>query len=92
MAQFADEHRSAFDEWFHHSNWLVVVNIPNENELLELITTVSRKGLLRSAVREPDLDNDATAVAIQPGVDARRICAQYPLALKVKVKGDLTLV
>jgi peptidyl-tRNA hydrolase len=92
MAQFAHDHPNEFTPWQTRSNYLVVVAVDNEDELLELIVTISRKGLQRSAVREPDIGNQVTAVAIEPGADAKRICAQYPLALKVKVKEDLTLV
>jgi peptidyl-tRNA hydrolase len=67
-------------DWLVRSNYLVVVQVPDEDALLELITRVSAAGLLRSAVREPDLDNEATAVAIQPGLGAQRLCARLPLA------------
>jgi hypothetical protein len=79
---FLHDHPSVVEPWLLASNFLVVVQVPDEDALLELITEASRRGLLRSAVREPDLDNEATAVAIEPGSKARRLCAELPLALK----------
>ena len=68
--------------WIIQSNFLVVVSVPDENALLDLITEASRRGLRRTAVREPDIDNEATAVAIEPGQEAKKLCATFPLALK----------
>jgi len=61
---------------------VVIVQVPDEDALLDLITQVSSAGLVRSAVREPDLDNEATAVAIQPGPESQWICSRLPLALR----------
>lgn len=71
--------------WIIQSNFLVIVSVPDEDALLDLITEASRRGIIRTAVREPDLDNEATAVALAPGDAARKLCANLPLALKGKV-------
>ena len=70
------------DPWLMASNNLVVVQVPNEDALLDLITTASRKGMIRAAVREPDLGNEATAVALEPGEQAAHLCASLALALR----------
>lgn len=91
--QFFAEWPSLAGVWVRESNFLVVVATPNELALAELAGRAVEEGLARTIVREPDLDNTITAVALQPGADARRLCANFPLALrKVKVKGDLTMV
>lgn len=69
-------------EWLLRSNYLVCVSVPDEESLLDLITDASRRGIPRAAVREPDLQNEATAVALAPGNQARRLCANLPLALR----------
>lgn len=71
--------------WLVQSNYLVIVSVPDEGALLDLITAASQRGIPRTAVREPDLDNDATAVALAPGLEAARLCASLPLALREKV-------
>lgn len=68
--------------WVQNSNFLVVVSVPDEQALAGLATTAVEEGIIRTIVREPDLKNAITAVALQPGSDARRLCAQLPLALK----------
>lgn len=64
------------------SNYLVIVQVSDENALLDLITESARRGLIRTAVREPDLQNEATAVAIEPGKAASQLCSNLPLALR----------
>ena len=69
-------------EWLHASNFLVVVAAPDERALAELAARAVEEGIVRSIVREPDIGNEITAVALQPGPEARRLCSQLPLALK----------
>lgn len=68
--------------WLRDSNFLVIVTAPHEDALAELAGLAVEEGILRSITREPDLDNTITAVALEPGPIARRLCAQLPLALR----------
>jgi len=68
--------------WVRDSNFLVVVAVPDEESLADLATQAVEEGIARTIVREPDLDNTITAVALEPGAIARRLCAEMPLALK----------
>jgi peptidyl-tRNA hydrolase len=68
--------------WVRDSNFLVVVAVPDETALAERATAAVEEGIARTIVREPDLSNSITAVALQPGSEARRLCAEMPLALK----------
>ena len=68
--------------WCRDSNFLVVVAVPDEAALAELAACAVEEGIARTIVREPDLSNTITAVALQPGPEARRLCAEMPLALK----------
>lgn len=71
--------------WLLRSNYLVIVAAVNESYLLDMITQAHQLSLPRTAVREPDLPNEpVTAVAFAPGVKARRLCANLPLALKTR--------
>lgn len=60
----------------------MVVTAADEAELGEVLERASRADIERVAVREPDLDDALTAVVLEPGDVARRICASLPLALK----------
>lgn len=88
---FADWPKLALT-WQRESNFLVIVSVPDELALADLAAAAVQEGIVRSIFREPDLDNSITAVALEPGATAQRLCAQLPLALKVKAEGDLTMV
>lgn len=68
--------------WVDGSNFLVVVAVPDEHTLAGLAARAGQEGVATTVVREPDYENTMTAVALEPGGAARRLCAQYPLALR----------
>lgn len=83
MAQFFDEHPTHARSWLHRSNFLVVVAVPDEEALLALATEASLgKELCVTKVNEPDLGDEFTAIALQPGLAAGALCASFPLALR----------
>ena len=84
MAHFCYDHADLAEPWLIKSNFLVIVAVPDEDALLDLIKAAAERGIIRTAVREPDLNQEATAVALEPGAAARRLCASLPLALKAK--------
>lgn len=89
MAQFWDEHPTFARSWLHRSNFLVVVSVADENALLALATEASLgRGLCTTKVNEPDLGDEWTAIAIQPGEEAAALCAEFPLALRNAVDYD----
>lgn len=91
-SQFFHDWPALANRWHLESNYLVIVAAPNEEALAELAGLAVEEGIIRCITREPDLDNTITAVALEPGATAQRLCAQLPCALKLKVKGDLTMV
>lgn len=78
--------------WNADSNNVVVVSVPDEEALAAIATRAVEEGIVRTIVREPDLDNSICAVALQPGVDAQKICASMPLAGGPRVGGIRTLL
>jgi hypothetical protein len=54
----------------------------NEEELINLTHRLIKKGIKFSLFSEPDLDNEITAIAIEPGDKGRRITGSFPLALR----------
>lgn len=83
--QFSMAHPEIVSEWVSSSNFLVVVAVEDEDSLLNLAATAIERGLVIQVVREPDLDDAVTAIAIEPGDPARRLCSALPLALREKV-------
>jgi len=72
----------AIGRWLLQSNFLVIVSVPDEGALLDLISEAHSRGIPHVGVREPDIGDEATAVAFAPGRDAQRLCANLPLALR----------
>lgn len=79
---FAVDHPGITREWHDVSNFLVVVAADDEQHLRMLADTAAACGVPCSLVIEPDLHDQATAVALAPTVEARRLCANLALALK----------
>lgn len=56
--------------------------VKDENHLKHLIGKLSQKGIKLSIFNEPDIDNQVTAITIEPGILSRKMCSNIPLALK----------
>jgi peptidyl-tRNA hydrolase len=82
MRQFSAEHPERDCEWFTNSNYLALVSVPDEIELMRLITAAKDHGLKCSAFREPDVGGQITAIAIEPHKKTAELCKLLPLALK----------
>lgn len=81
IRQFVAEHTERDIEWFHASNYLALLSVNDEIELMRLIVAASDHGLACSAFREPDVDGRITAIAIEAGPKAVELCKGLPLAL-----------
>lgn len=68
--------------WYHQSNYLICVSAPDEVALAELAARAHEEGIAVTIVREPDLCDEITAVALEPGAAARRLCANLPNTLR----------
>lgn len=76
------EHPDTNKEWFEKSNYLGFLSVSNEEELLGLAEKANSLGIECSIFREPDVDNQATAIAIAPGNKSKKLCSNLKLALK----------
>lgn len=82
MRQFTAEHFDRDEEWFKNSNYLALLSVADEVELMRLITAAKDNGLKWSAFREPDIGGQITAIAIEPHPKTIELCKTLPLALK----------
>lgn len=80
--QFAMEHPTINQEWFERSNYLGFLSVRDEHELNKLVDKASSLDIEYSIFREPDIDNQVTAIALAPGSKTRKLCSNLPLALK----------
>lgn len=79
--QFAMEHLEMTTRWFTDSNYLILLSVPDERALLVLLERARRLGLKSSMFREPDIGNQITAIALEPGFVTQRLCRNLPKAL-----------
>jgi len=76
LAQFAMAHPVEFDEW--NNQYLIFLKVFNKNALIDFIVyTLSKHNVPYSLFREPDLDDQVTAVALY---DNGKVVEGLPLA------------
>jgi peptidyl-tRNA hydrolase len=80
--QFQFDHPEVSREWFRNSNYLGFLSVANEQELCELIEQARSLDIKFSVFREPDIEDQITAIALQPGRKTKKLCSRLPLALK----------
>jgi peptidyl-tRNA hydrolase len=79
--EFAKEFPSLTKEWMETSNYLVVLQIENENRLQELLQSAKEKGIRCVSFREPDIEDQLTAICLEPNDISRKLCQPLKLAL-----------
>jgi hypothetical protein len=84
LRQFIAEHPEIDKRWFEQSNYLGLLSVKNEQELVHLIEQARHHGICFAVFREPDIDNEITAIALEPGLKSKKLCSKLPLALRSK--------
>ena len=77
--QFQHEYPELAKNWFHNSNYLIFLSVNNEEELNSLIDRAMSKNIKISIFREPDINNEITAIALEPCDDSKRITSALKL-------------
>lgn len=77
--QFQHEFPSEASAWYKQSNYLAFLTVANEEELVKLIDKAEAKGIKHSIFREPDIDNQITAVAFEASDEAKRLTSSCPV-------------
>lgn len=80
--QFAAEHPEIERCWFEQSNTVVCLGVDNEEALMGYAQLAMKNGLKFSIFREPDFENEITALALEPCFRSQEICKDLPLALR----------
>ena len=65
--------------WHTKSNYLIYLTVKDEKELQELKQKVVEKGILYTEFLEPDIDNQLTAITLEPGIIAKKITSNLKL-------------
>lgn len=79
--QYVFEHPECAKNWFENSNYLGFLSVTNEQELISLAERAAEKDIKFSVFREPDIDNQITAIALEPGNKSKKLCCSLKLAL-----------
>lgn len=79
---FSYHHRPLLREWFEDSNYLVLLQVPDENDLLALAARFRDACIPFVPIREPDFDDSLTALAIAPSLKSEKMLSRLPLLLK----------
>lgn len=77
--QFQHEHPELAKNWYHTSNYLIFLSVENEEELNNIIDTANKKNISISVFREPDIDNQITAIALEPSVTSKKLTSGLKL-------------
>lgn len=81
---FTFEYPNKASPWHKTSNYLVMVSVQNEEALKEFIKRCEYKLLDYTVFREPDINNEITAIAIEPCSETRKLVSKLPLLFKDK--------
>ncbi len=80
--QFGKDHKDINDAWRDQSNFLAWLSVDDEPALYELLADAVRKHIKFAIWREEDMDNQITAIALEPGKKTSELCKRFDLALK----------
>jgi peptidyl-tRNA hydrolase len=80
--RFADEYRYATNKWMDNSEYICILEIDNEAELVKLWEKSKQENIPSSSFVEPDYNNSLTAIALAPGPKSKKLCSNLKLALK----------
>ncbi len=89
LSEFSNEHFSIYQDWCNFSKAITLLAVKNEDELKYLISKLSQKEIPFSVFIEPDVNNQVTAIAVAPSLEAKKLCSSIPLALKEYNKSNL---
>ena len=76
---FQHAHPKEATDWQTKSNYLALLTVANEEELYKLIDKATIRGIKYTIFREPDINNEITAIAFEPRDASRRLTSGCPL-------------
>jgi len=80
--EFQHEHPEIAKEWNTNSKYLIFLSVKDEDQLHKYLEKIKNQNLKYTVFIEPDIGDQLTAIAIEPGDESRKITSNLPLALK----------
>ncbi len=84
IADFAYDHPDIFKQWKQESNSIITLAVKDEQSLIDICNKLQSVTPYITSFREPDIDNQMTAIAIYGTPEIRKMLCNIPLALKEK--------
>lgn len=78
---FAQEFPQIYEKW-SKDPYLALLSARSEEELSNLISKLEKSKIKFSVFREPDINNQVTAICIEPSEASRRITSSLPKMLR----------
>lgn len=79
MTEFFLEHPDVTKDWHDNSNYIAVLAVDNEEKLIKLYQKAKARGVKCSCFYEPDMDDQLTAIVLEPGLDSKRLSGHIKL-------------
>ena len=76
---FQHEHPVEARQWQKQSNYLAFLTVENEQDLINLASKAILMGIKHTIFREPDINNEITAIAFEPSEASRKLTSNCPL-------------
>ena len=76
---FQHQHPEIAKAWQTQSNYLAYLTVKDEQALIALLVKASLRGIKYTIFREPDINNEITAVAFEPSEASRKLTSSLPL-------------
>lgn len=82
LIDFCFKYPDVATTWHNNSNYLCQVVVKNEDELKKYVLKANKKGIKVVEFYEPDLENQLTAIALEPSNASKKLISNLPLMLK----------
>lgn len=82
IADFAHDHPDQFRQWKQESNSIITLSIKDEQSLIELYERLKKYTPYITSFREPDIQDQMTAICVYGTPEIRKMLSNLPLALK----------
>lgn len=82
IADFAYDHPDQFKQWKSESNSIITLAVKDEQSLIDLFIKLKERTPFVTSFREPDIDDQMTAICVYGTPEIRKVLSNIPLALK----------
>lgn len=82
IAEFSNKNKNIFEQWHSESNYLIILEIDNEEKLKRLYYKLKDNGANVVGFIEPDIGNQLTAICYYGTSEMRKHTDKLDLALK----------